>query len=604
MQNLKLYDSYRGLLAIVVLLSHLYVAFVYPYAGTAGFLPDMFRFLSAWAVNIFFILSGYLITFSIFGNVSKNGYFKWSDFLVSRIARIYPPLMASIALSGILYGVVSYFGLHGSQSFRLPSDLYVIRESFLFSFSEIDDSLLMRGGLLLVNGALWSLYVEVKIYVVAMLVAILIKGSGSWLAKLTVLILLYLVSMELMDSLVFVAVWGLGAAFFMMRDKKIMRSGSIAPAVYALAFGLSLYYSLTMPRVFLQGDNTVNGFLATFALSLLVSGAIFVWGGGTNLLYFFSSAAKFSYTLYIVHFPLLLFAFSLTHQALSANFNYAKLIVVCLSVFAVILYLAYLLAACFEDKKRFESYIRKMLVFMVQIFYGVNQMFKGFIKRALAFMNLELIVLRSRPKYDGELDRYSYQSKYHQFEIAPDDSVLDVGSGAYPFPFATMLVDLYTENTNHRYEDLQTHGKPFKVADINHLPFEDKSYDFVYCSHVLEHVDDPIAACSELVRVGKRGYIETPTLGKDMLFGWAKGMHKWHLMSIADKLIFFEYSERELEGVRSSAWSDLIFSPFANPMQELFYLNQDLFNVMFSWDAGFECVVFYLDGRLEREKLG
>ena len=68
---------------------------------------------------------------------------------------------------------------------------------------------------------------------------------------------------------------------------------------------------------------------------------------------------------------------------------------------------------------------------------------------------------------------------------------------------------------------------------------------------------------------------------------------------IANKLIFFEYSQRQLKGVKSSAWSDLIFRPYYHPMQELFYTNQDLFNVMFSWETGFECIVYYLDGRMQ-----
>lgn len=211
--------------------------------------------------------------------------------------------------------------------------------------------------------------------------------------------------------------------------------------------------------------------------------------------------------------------------------------------------------------------------------------------------------VRSRAHWPGEVSRFDYQKEYNLFEIVPGYKVLDIGSGGDPFPFATTLTDRYIEPTFHRTDKLKLNGKPFSISAIEKLPFRTKSFDFVYCAHVLEHVDNPVAACAEIVRVGRRGYIETPTLGKDMLFSWAKGMHRWHLMSIANKLIFFEYSERELEGVRSSAWSDLIFSPFANPMQELFYRNQDLFNVMFSWDGDFECVVFYLDGRLERKRL-
>ena len=42
-------------------------------------------------------------------------------------------------------------------------------------------------------------------------------------------------------------------------------------------------------------------------------------------------------------------------------------------------------------------------------------------------------------------------------------------------------------------------------------PFKDKQFDFVFCSHTLEDVKDPAWVCSELIRVGKRGYIEAPS---------------------------------------------------------------------------------------------
>jgi SAM-dependent methyltransferase len=42
-------------------------------------------------------------------------------------------------------------------------------------------------------------------------------------------------------------------------------------------------------------------------------------------------------------------------------------------------------------------------------------------------------------------------------------------------------------------------------ADIHALPYPDGTYDFVVCSHVLEHVDDPVKAVSELHRVLKPG---------------------------------------------------------------------------------------------------
>lgn len=212
---------------------------------------------------------------------------------------------------------------------------------------------------------------------------------------------------------------------------------------------------------------------------------------------------------------------------------------------------------------------------------------------------IEVIGLRRRPVYPGERDRISYQAKFHDFKIKSGETVLDVGCGANPFPYATMLVDLYTEKTQHRTEELRTDGKPFLRADINKLPFQDKSYDFVYCSHVLEHVDNPLRACEELSRVGKRGYVETPSLMTDVLFSWAKGMHKWFTVFVANRLVFFEYGPRLVEGVRDDYWGKSIFSKRHHPNQKLFFENQDIFNNGFLWDGHFECTVFRQDGTIE-----
>jgi SAM-dependent methyltransferase len=213
---------------------------------------------------------------------------------------------------------------------------------------------------------------------------------------------------------------------------------------------------------------------------------------------------------------------------------------------------------------------------------------------------LRLEVRRPRVKSPHETDRFGYQSRHVSFDIQPGDRVLDIGSGGYPFFHASVLVDRFPKASPHRYEPLVRQGKPLVVADIDRLPFEDKCFDFVYCSHLLEHVDHPVQACAEIMRVGRRGYIETPTMGKDVLFAWTAGVrHKWHVVSRGRHLCFFEYSVRELVGIRSSAWRDLIFDKWEHPLQVAFSENQDVFNVMFPWCDSFAIFVFRLDGSVE-----
>jgi SAM-dependent methyltransferase len=198
-----------------------------------------------------------------------------------------------------------------------------------------------------------------------------------------------------------------------------------------------------------------------------------------------------------------------------------------------------------------------------------------------------------------EDDRFSYQQRYIGFDIEPGQRVLDVGSGGYPFPYATVLTDRFVDNSPCRREQLVTMNMPFVVSDARELPFRDKTFDFVYCSHVLECVQDPLAACREIMRVGKRGYIETPTLGKDTLFAWARGLQMWHVVAIGHHLCFFEYSDRQLDGIRSPVWRDRILGKRHDPLQEIFYDNQDVFNVMFPWKDEFSVFVFRLDGTIQ-----
>jgi SAM-dependent methyltransferase len=220
--------------------------------------------------------------------------------------------------------------------------------------------------------------------------------------------------------------------------------------------------------------------------------------------------------------------------------------------------------------------------------------------RKLDQANYDVVKRVKRSQYPGEKNRFEYQKLYNTFHIEPGWVVLDIGGGHDPFPYATVLSDLYPDETSHRSEPLVRDNRPFVVMDVQNIQMPDKSVDFIYCSHVLEHVDDPIKACSELMRVGKRGYIETPAVLSDNLFAWAgKTCHKWHVSAIADTLVFFEYTSRQKEGVRSAAWQDMIFSPYFHPVQEIFRNNPDLFYTMLKWEDRFRAVVFRLDASVQ-----
>lgn len=220
------------------------------------------------------------------------------------------------------------------------------------------------------------------------------------------------------------------------------------------------------------------------------------------------------------------------------------------------------------------------------------------VNRALALVHLRLDVLR--PGAGHEQTRYDYQRQFVNFNISKNDKVLDIGSGGYPFPLATHLADLYPKDTTHRTEELIKDGKPFVVCDIQDLPYKDKEFDFVYCSHLLEHVNDPARACEELMRVSKRGYIETPTKTSDILFNFLhlKNHHKWHITRTGNTLVFFEYDLKERRDTGVNDLYDAFHSMYDNPFQRLVRTQRPLFDNMFLWEKRFEYFVFDTKGRL------
>ena len=112
---------------------------------------------------------------------------------------------------------------------------------------------------------------------------------------------------------------------------------------------------------------------------------------------------------------------------------------------------------------------------------------------------------------------------WRDLPVRADALVLDVGSGDNPHIRADVLCDAHLLDRGERCGkfDLVIDGRPFVFADAVNLPFKDKAFDFVVCRHLLEHMEDPLPLLRELERVGRAGYIETPSALMEKLCGWS-----------------------------------------------------------------------------------
>jgi ubiquinone/menaquinone biosynthesis C-methylase UbiE len=196
---------------------------------------------------------------------------------------------------------------------------------------------------------------------------------------------------------------------------------------------------------------------------------------------------------------------------------------------------------------------------------------------------------------------YLYQQRLVDFSVTAQHKVLDIGSGRIPFPLATHLADLDLGDGNLGRAGIPfktVAGKPVFACDIESTPFASKEFDIVYCSHVLEHVDSPERACAELQRIGKRGFIEVPTLGKDIFLNTAASSnHRWYILRFGNVLHFFEYEAEQLLGLRSDILMKMHLSPTSlkeKGLTALLYLKAEHFNTMLIWEDSFEIEVHRL----------
>src|SRR6267378_688836 len=151
--------------------------------------------------------------------------------------------------------------------------------------------------------------------------------------------------------------------------------------------------------------------------------------------------------------------------------------------------------------------------------------------------------------------------------LKPSDIILDLGGWARPFNRANYVIDAEPYGTRGYYGKwLPAQGGQQEyftketwiqrdICERTPFPFADKTIDFVICSHTLEDVRDPLWVCSEMIRIGKAGYIEVPSRLEEQAYGfqgpWAGwGHHRW-LIDIVDGRIDFVFKHHILHARES-----------------------------------------------------
>lgn len=315
-------DAIRGIAAFLVVIGHVRGLFYVPYSQVSapnGFTKIIY-FITSFghqAVVVFFVLSGFFISSSIFKMHLQNRW-SWSDYLAQRLVRLWIVLLPALALTagwdllGLnLFGPAIYEGL--------PADQNILGFSALerLGWPTLIGNILFVQGVAVTpfgsNGPLWSLSYEFWYYIAfpCLLLALFSQTAKTRLGYLAALLALgFFVGGTMVLSF---GVWLLGVAVVFLASLGQGREPAKAHLVVgAVPLGICLALSVSKKDVDFSWAVAAS-FAWLMYLLLRLPASSTEREPVPSVTRLSKSAAGFSYSLYLLHLPPLVFLHAYLH---------------------------------------------------------------------------------------------------------------------------------------------------------------------------------------------------------------------------------------------------------------------------------------------------
>lgn len=311
-------DLVRGLSAILVMLGHLrgFIFVDFGQLQSPSIFSKLLYFstgLGHQAVMVFFVLSGYFVGGSVLGGL-KAGRFRWSGYAVARLSRLWvvlvPALLVTLVFDqlGSHLNPSAYAGEFGDRFMSGPRPDASADNGFIAGLGNL---LFLQTIVVPVygsNGPLWSLANEFWYYVLFPLLAVSIWSlrRGARSVKLVIFQLTLFVGFLFWIPHTILqagAIWLLGVAVWILVQRTLAQRLT-RTWLWRVVFGLMFFGALVASKT----D-------AWFGIDLAVGLTFALWmpslighpkRAGT-LSRLSVGVSEVSYTLYVVHFPMLFF---------------------------------------------------------------------------------------------------------------------------------------------------------------------------------------------------------------------------------------------------------------------------------------------------------
>jgi peptidoglycan/LPS O-acetylase OafA/YrhL len=374
-------NQLRSLAASGIVITHLLQIFYYR-LYSPPFTPQQLPFYSIaagyYCVLIFFLLSGFLITISLYNNYQRHAHIRIGWFLQRRCLRLWPGLCFALVLTAGIAWLITYFTLWGADNYVLPGESYAARQFAQIDWENYLASLLFLhkiflGEAPLMNGPLWTLGYEFWVYVGALCMGLLFtwRANPIVLNALSSLLLLLLLSLAkiladfiLLLLLAWIVGSGLAFAYAHQLHQQLCLRKVFTIVFYLLLLVLASmlgFFGLGIVNVYYQTLHHLSSIFVLLVILLAVSWVFKqgfftqhksgAWGAR------WAATANYAYTLYVLHFPISLLALSLLGTRLQ-NFALWQLWLWMLAMFFILHLLANYCAKLTERWHRSSLYIR------------------------------------------------------------------------------------------------------------------------------------------------------------------------------------------------------------------------------------------------------
>ena len=308
-------DLLRGLAALLVCASHLreFLMVDYGQIKSPTIIDRIFYFttgLGHQAVMVFFVLSGYLVGGSVL-TAYQSGRWSWVNYSLRRMSRLWMVLLPALVLTlafdslGRHWSPAGYDGkfeavCNSVPTLAAPADLRAT--TFLGNAFFLQTIEVPRLG---TNGPLWSLANEFWYYALFPLLCgvwFLRLWRGRFLFALVVALLIWWLPAAIIWG---GGIWLFGVLAFWLGRQERVRKFCSHPAWILFAGALSFGSLAASKTTSVFGtDWCIGGAFALWVIGLAACEHRFNW-----LKHFSAGLSEMSYSLYLVHFPLLAFIF-------------------------------------------------------------------------------------------------------------------------------------------------------------------------------------------------------------------------------------------------------------------------------------------------------